>query len=115
MNENNIHALHVACQNGDIARVEQLLHILSIEEINRPDENGNTCLHTACSFNHPQIVKILLDHGLVRNTVNKHGRTPLHETTTDQIKQLFSRVSEAVEARFSPLIFLHKLSNGCLQ
>jgi hypothetical protein len=101
MSKSSVSALYTACQNGDFAHVEQLLHSLSVEEINRPEENGNTCLHAACSFNHPQIVKLLLDHGAVRNTVNNHGRTPLQEAATDQIKQLFSRVSEAAEARFS--------------
>ena len=44
MSESNTSALYAACQNGDFRYVEKLVHTLPVQEINRPEENGNTLI-----------------------------------------------------------------------
>ncbi|CAF0856197.1 unnamed protein product [Adineta steineri] len=83
-------ALHEACRNGDFEIVQQLLPTLSIDKINQVELSGTTSLHAVCSFNHPRIVKLLLDHRVVRSLLNKDGRTAMEEVAIGQT-QIFSR------------------------
>ncbi len=99
-------ALYMACRNGDLDIVQQLLPTLTLDEINQIEPNGSTSLHAACYFNHPQIVKLLLDCGALRTTLNSHGCTAFDEAATDQIKELFPRPFAAGQARFSDDILL---------
>jgi len=98
----------MACRNGDLGTVEQLLPTLTLDEINQIESNGSTSLHAACHFNHPQIVKLLLDCGALRTTLNSHGCTAFDEAATDQIKQLFPRPFAAGQTRFSDDILLEQ-------
>jgi hypothetical protein len=91
----------MACRNGDLETVQELLPTLTLDEINQLEPNGSTSLHAACHFNYPPIVKLLLDCGALRTTLNSYGRTPFDEATTEQVKQLFPRPFAEAEARFS--------------
>ena len=102
----NVSALYVACRNGDLSTVEELLPTLTLDEINQIEPNGSTSLHAACYFNHPEIVKLLLDSGALRTTVNGDGCTAFDEASTEQVKQLFPRSFAAAQARFSTDIHL---------
>lgn len=100
--------LYKACRNGDLDTVEQLLPTLTLDEVNQIEPNGSTSLHAACYFNRPQIVKLLLDYGALRTTVNKHGCTAFDEAATEQVKDLFPRPFSAAQARFSSTILLEQ-------
>ena len=104
----SVSAFYLACRNGDLDTVEQMLPILTLDEINQIEPNGSTSLHAACYYNHPQIVKLLLDYGALRSTRNSHGCTAFDEATTEQVKELFPRPFEAAQARFSTAISLEK-------
>ncbi|CAF2060145.1 unnamed protein product [Rotaria magnacalcarata] len=92
---------YLACRKGDLSTVEQILPSLSLDEINQLEPNGSTSLHAACFFNHPQIVKLLLEHGASRTVLNKYGYTPLQEAITDEIKELFYRKAADAQGRFT--------------
>ncbi|CAF0989168.1 unnamed protein product [Adineta ricciae] len=91
--------LYEACRTGDIQTVEQLLSELSVHEVNRVQFNGSTCLHIASSCNHPEIVKLLLDHGAMRSTLDKDGHTAVDVAASEEITQLFPRASANTQAR----------------
>jgi hypothetical protein len=93
-------ALYRACRNGDFGTVQQLLPTLSLDQINQIESNGSTSLHAACQFNRPQIVRLLLDRGAVRTTLNNYGCTAFDEAATEQVKQLFPRSLTAARERF---------------
>jgi hypothetical protein len=61
----------------------------------------------ACYRNHDKIVLILLICGCDRNIKNKHGFTPLEETTSDKIRMMFSFDREELQSLtgtlYSPL------------
>jgi hypothetical protein len=97
----NVSAFYVACRNGDLNTVEELLPTLTLDEINQIEPNGSTSLHAACYYNHPQIVKLLLDAGALRTTLNSDGCTAFDEAATEQVKELFPRSFAAAQARFS--------------
>ncbi|CAF1423471.1 unnamed protein product [Adineta steineri] len=96
----NTSALYEACRTGDIHTVQQLLSTLSIYEINHVEPNGSTCLHAAASSNHSQIVKLLLDSGVIRSILDKDGHTAMDVAATEEIKKLFPRSFAAAQARF---------------
>lgn len=83
--------LYVACDNGDRDTVEQLLPTLTLDEANQIEPNGNTSLHAACHSEQPQVVKLLLDRGVLRTIKNNDGHIPYDVATTDEVKQLFHR------------------------
>ena len=96
----SISPLYVACRDGCLSIVQQLVPHFSLDEINRVEPNGSTCLHAACYYNHPEIVQLLLESGAMRTTLNKYGCTPYDEAATAQIKGLFPRSATAVKERF---------------
>jgi hypothetical protein len=97
----SVSPLYVACCNGDLDAVEELLPTLTLDEINQVEPNGSTSLHAACHYNRPQIVKLLLDSGALRTTLNSDGCTAFDEATSKQVKALFPRSFADGQARFS--------------
>jgi hypothetical protein len=67
-----------------------MLPCLTLDQLNRKEQNGSTCLHVACHRNHFNIALILVSCGCDRNVKNKFGLTPLEETTCEKIRSLFS-------------------------
>ncbi|CAF1330760.1 unnamed protein product [Adineta steineri] len=82
---------YLACKNGDIATVEEMLPNLTFGQVNQVEPNGNTALHAASSCNRPDIVRLLLSGGCSRITRNRAGVTAYQEAATDEIRTLFHR------------------------
>ena len=80
-----------ACRNGNYSKVSTMLHQLTYEEVNRIEPNGSTALHAATCYNHPAIVKLLLDSGCARTILNRYGNTAYGEAKTDEMRELFNR------------------------
>lgn len=66
---------HVAAYKGDLSCIQQLV---TIDNVNEPDEEMRTLLHRACEGEHPHIVAWLLRLGAKVNVRDLYGYTPLH-------------------------------------
>jgi hypothetical protein len=97
----NVSELYMACRNGDIVTVKRLLSNTPLEVINRIEPNGKTCLHAASAHDRKEIVRLLLQKGATRRVTDRHGRTPLDEARTDEIRGLFRRSQGAATTRYS--------------
>lgn len=97
----NVSELYLACRNGDIDLVQQLLPSTPIKILNRLEPNGSTCLHAASYHGHKDIVRLLLENGASRRVINRYGCTPLDEAKTQEVADLFPRSGEARKKRFS--------------
>lgn len=84
-------SFYCACRNGDIATVRNMLPKLTYEQANQIEPNGSTALHAACFHNQPQIVRLLLENGCSRTTVDSNGATAYQVAATDEIRALFQR------------------------
>ncbi|CAG0892074.1 unnamed protein product [Darwinula stevensoni] len=74
--------LHKACQDGNLAQVENLLN--QGHKVNVRDKAGWLPLHDSAWKGHAEIVKLLLDKGAWMNDRGGRdcdGRTPLHEAS----------------------------------
>lgn len=77
-----------ACSVSDIPRVKSYLSQMSIDEINRIEQNGSTALHTAAFHQNASVVCLLIRHGAIGSIKNRYGLTPFEETTSSYIKDL---------------------------
>ena len=82
---------YLACRNGDLATVRQLLPKMSNEQKNCIEPNGSTALHAATYFGHHAIVKLLLENGCVTWVRNSYKNTPYNEAQDHEMRQLFDR------------------------
>ncbi|CAF3371922.1 unnamed protein product [Rotaria socialis] len=81
---------YMACREGNAELVKRLLKTTNVREINQIEESNNsTALHAASYFGHPEVVKILLEHGANTHTHNGHGNIPEQEASNEQVKELF--------------------------
>ncbi|CAF2034005.1 unnamed protein product [Rotaria socialis] len=103
--------LYLACRNGDIEKVAQILTHLNTSNINRLEPNGSTSLHAASFFGHKTIVQMLLQNGAQSWIVNKYKMTPYEEAANDEIRSLFHRPLETNSNRFTD----DDTNNGCLE
>jgi ankyrin repeat protein len=74
----NRSALHLACLDGDLYVVEQLLadepgRLAPPADINLQDRDGRTCLHYACRSGHTNIVLYLIEQGADMGVKDVHG------------------------------------------
>lgn len=92
--------LYLACRHGDLETVKRLLHSTPINDLNKLQSNGNTCLHTATYHGHDEIVRLLLAHGACRRVINRRGRTALDKARIPTMADLFPRSTEEFDARF---------------
>ena len=69
--------LHDACRAGDTERVKQLLDGDGGAHVDGKDEEGWTALGRASYEGQTEIVKLLLDQGVLLNEKDKYGRTAL--------------------------------------
>lgn len=83
--------LYWACRNGDTTTVKKMLPSLTYEQVNQMEQNGSTALHAASFYNQPEIVKLLLENGCSRTTLNFNGVTAYQEAANDEIRVLFNR------------------------
>uniref|UniRef100_A0A1X7TE03 Uncharacterized protein n=1 Tax=Amphimedon queenslandica TaxID=400682 RepID=A0A1X7TE03_AMPQE len=79
--------LYLSAQEGHLEIVEYLLDSPSynkprVELVDKPDSNGNTALHAACSQGHPDIVSTIAGAYKSLNidiySINEKRQTPLH-------------------------------------
>ena len=75
LTEDNMSALHLACQEGHLACVKMLLR--KGASIDILGEDRMTPLHVACRFKHPQIIEILRKEGADVNKQTQSGSTAL--------------------------------------
>ena len=67
----------------------QLRNILTYQnKINFCDQNGQTCLHKACSFAKPNVIRWLINNGAVSSPDN-NGSHPIHLITHKSIFNVF--------------------------
>ncbi len=70
--------LHIACRNGHLDAVRELL--LAEADVDARDKDGDTALHSACAGGHSEIVEFLLENGAVVGAENRSRRqTALHK------------------------------------
>lgn len=73
----SLRALQMACVNGDLECVRTILEH-KVEEIDDPDDDGNTALHQVCLNGHRKCLGLLIDRDANINLRNNLQRTPLH-------------------------------------
>lgn len=86
--------IHEYAINGDAAGVSSEL-VAHPDEINTPEDKGQTALHLAAENCHTNVVILLLDNGAKINVRAEDGATPLHlaaqEGCTDTVMVLINR------------------------
>jgi hypothetical protein len=91
---------YIACRDGDIETVKEMLPTIPYDQLNQLEPNGSTPLHAATYFGHLNIVRLLLhEYGCQRHLRNHRGFTAYEEAQTDEIRQLYHRPSN--ENRFN--------------
>ncbi|CAF0779244.1 unnamed protein product [Didymodactylos carnosus] len=85
--------LYQACSNNDIMKVKRYTEKLSIDDINRPEKNGNTALHIATLKGYTEIIKLLLKRNPCRSIKNIYNYRPYQLATTDEIRHLYKRAN----------------------
>ena len=80
-----------ACRNGKYREAEQMVSKLNYEQLNQIEPNGSTALHAATHHNHVAIVKLLIEQGCARTTLNRFQHTAYEEIRSDEMRSLFLR------------------------
>jgi len=94
---------------GDIYDTDDLYE-LSISELSRKDELGNTLLHLART---PQVVSALIELGAKVNIRNKVGKTPLHYAkNVDVVNKLIYYYADIDAGDDQGLTLLHTTSSS---
>lgn len=72
----------------------------TVDFYNKPDENGNTCLHIATIENHPELVEYFIEKGTIIDKQNNDGDTALHiaaRRKNDEICDILIRYKAALD------------------
>lgn len=87
--DNNDTNLYKACQEGNVAKLKELLKKSENIDINAHHENGSTCLHGVVIHNcqYLEMVSLLLEHGASVNIKDNDGNTPLHSAVLFHCKE----------------------------
>ncbi|CAF3072284.1 unnamed protein product [Rotaria socialis] len=83
---------YCAGRDGNIDYVRQNITKMSKKDINYLEGN-DTALHVATRNNHVEVVQLLLNAGISRTIINKYGKMPHEESTSPEMKSLYTRVS----------------------
>ncbi|CAM9283258.1 unnamed protein product [Phaeothamnion confervicola] len=67
--------LHESARGGHVRVVQMLLD--SSADANAANEDGDTPMHTACTWSRPEVVRVLIDFGAAIDVKNAQGLTPL--------------------------------------
>ena len=70
-------ALYTAAFNGQLEAMRALMEVPGVD-INHQDSKGNTALHAASTFNHAEVVNLLLDAGADPNVKNGQKSVPMY-------------------------------------
>ena len=111
MRNNPKHKILEAAKNGDLATVKAILEV-DPKSVNCRDMDGreSTPLHFAAGYNHPEVVKLLLENGADIEAKDKGGLVPLHNACSYghyEVAELLIKYGADVNAvdlfNFSPL------------
>ncbi|KXZ44533.1 hypothetical protein GPECTOR_66g261 [Gonium pectorale] len=106
--------LHLACLDGDLARVEQLLQ--QGAPVDAAGKHGHTPLHCACAGGHVDVVELLISRGASLAHPDEDGDTPLHHASHDGqtgVVEALLRASAPLEAKnHVGLTPLHRACQG---
>lgn len=112
INNNPTYKLLEAAKNGDLATVEAILEVEPHKWVNCRDMPGreSTPLHFAAGYNHPEVVKLLLEKGADIEAKDKGHLVPLHNACSYghyEVAELLIKYGANVNAvdlwNFSPL------------
>ena len=93
-NATNLSELYIACQDGNVDAIRELLPTIPYHQTNRLECNGSTPLHIATIRGHSEIVRLLLhEYGCQRHFRDGDGLTAYDQAPTEEIRQLFYRPS----------------------
>lgn len=70
--------------------------------LNKPDSDGNTALHTAAASRNAPLAQLLLNHGADPFPRNKKGKLPSDLTKDDKIRAMFKNVPQKTLLNASP-------------
>jgi ankyrin repeat protein len=59
---------------------------LSLDEINRIEQNSSTALQASCNYGHSDIVRTLFEGGASRRQLNKNNEVPKDQACNKQVK-----------------------------
>ena len=80
-----------ACRNGEYLKVKEMVSKLNYEQLNQIEPNGSTALHAATYHDHHAIVKLLLEQGCARTTLNRFEQSAYEEIRSEEMRSLFLR------------------------
>ncbi|UJR18299.1 hypothetical protein I4U23_005202 [Adineta vaga] len=89
--QGQISEFYWSCRNGDLKAVQNIFSASNFSTINCLEPNGSTGLHAASYFGHFDVVKFLLQQGVLRHEKNLHGFSAYEEAATNEIRELFHR------------------------
>mmetsp|Transcript_4127 Transcript_4127/g.4833 ORF Transcript_4127/g.4833 Transcript_4127/m.4833 type:complete len:153 (-) Transcript_4127:714-1172(-) len=75
--QNNDRNIWIAASDGNISEVQQFLEA-NPNLLNAGDENGYTPMHAAASYNHQELIQMLLSAGASLDVRDTDGDTLLH-------------------------------------
>ncbi|ELV11053.1 Ankyrin repeat and death domain-containing protein 1B [Tupaia chinensis] len=78
--KDGMNALHFAAQSNSVRIAEYLIQDLHLQDLNQPDQDGNTALHLAAKHGHCPAVRMLLTQWEEINETNENGETPFFLT-----------------------------------
>ncbi|KAK7934575.1 hypothetical protein PG985_000070 [Apiospora marii] len=96
--DHSLRALQMACYFGELECVSIILEH-NVEDIDDPDDEGNTALHQACLGGHTKCLELIADKGADINRTNNRQSTPLHAAAwagyTECVRMLLGRGANA--------------------
>ncbi|ORX84788.1 hypothetical protein K493DRAFT_291733 [Basidiobolus meristosporus CBS 931.73] len=109
---NNVFPLHMAAGSANKAITEFILSLTEVD-VNQQDHSGNTALHISASLGRVEIVKLLLKHHDIDDTiVNRDGKQPHHVAVSGEVLRLLEQSRhEFMEKRNSDILRFLSSSN----
>ena len=95
-------ALHCAIESEDLTSLHIVDFLLGNGRTeNTPDADGNTPLHLAVTYDVPQCIKLLLNHGANIAAKNSEGKTPLDISREKSFDDCTELLEDAAKKKFS--------------
>ncbi|XP_055382825.1 nuclear factor NF-kappa-B p110 subunit-like isoform X2 [Condylostylus longicornis] len=94
--ENDKDLLHTIIRNKEIKEGIFLMRILDkfklYDIVNLKNDDGDNCLHVACTFDRSMFIRSLINLGANVNTQNHKGKTPLHIAVEEQFENSIIKI-----------------------
>jgi ankyrin repeat protein len=82
------HDIFLATRKGNLVRVKFLFKAKpEAHYLNYRDNSGNTLMHLASEYGHPDLMEFLIKRGAEINRKNHEGNTPLHLSVSNRKRQ----------------------------